>query len=84
MKKISIIYLLAFFAATSSGLAAEELKPVETAKSVEAPKPADEAKPEEEIKSGTGKFQAKDCYKRCMEEVDDKAACDYICYKKKS
>lgn len=84
MKKIAVIYLLAFFAVPASCLAAEELKTVETAKSVETAEPADKPKPDEEIKSGTGKFEPKVCYKRCMDEVDEKATCDYICYKKKS
>lgn len=38
---------------------------------------AEEAPPE------PGKFDAKVCFKRCMETADDQAKCEYICFKKK-
>lgn len=30
-----------------------------------------------------GALEPKVCYKRCMDELDDKKKCEYICYEKK-
>lgn len=74
MKKIIIIcfsIFSMFFIASISSIAAEETKT------------AEESKPIEEPKQSPKKFDAKVCYKRCMDDVDDKATCEYICYNKR-
>jgi hypothetical protein len=40
-------------------------------------------KQKEDKETGGRKVDPKVCYKRCMEEVDNKSTCDYICYKKR-